>query len=591
MTNRYFVAINDPFSDTLTALGLQHILSELLEKQGDPPGGIQYVDCGAYIQLELVTPIRAETVAALNEDNYVMGGVRFIRTLKNTDSLPEDLPDGRINDYEALKTENAQFYEAIRQGKQGNDLPPKPLAWDVLRTINPAALPGWTNVLAGWWHLRPVQSTVIRLMLELYSQLPNPVDAAMDHWKRLNKEYGWGVSESATCQQFFNPDQGKGQNRTKADAVSVGNMKGFWLTEFLKMIGFYNDAITKTVAGGKDRKIFVIAPRNMNFGRYQAIMEQFKPTVTSEASIRFDILASLRYVRVLLAHFLEHQDALAAIMGVNIQHELVGGFNTAFYLDLGNAVATMNVSSIALPGWITVTDTDDIRDYETILDELIRFTRQFEEKNSDAFTLLQHLRDFISGDDLDAFFKLMNGFAIYCMGRRPRDFKYRLHIKTVENIIMKVRSDLSNIITNPGFLSIARAIRASTVTAQFLNEEFKNKHKRYPYEIRYGLSQTLLRKSNYPDEFVRVLTEFVTSYMAESARVLEMKMKSGEAKKENQYHFEGQRASIYEEDLTKVIQLIADNDPKTVANLLIAFGYVRTGSRKNQSNDNLQEKD
>jgi len=558
--NHYFVAINETFSDTLTALGLQHILSELLEKQGDPPGGIQYVDCGGYIQLELVTPIRAETVAALNEDNYIMGGVRFIRTLKNTDSLPEDLPDGRINDYEALKAENAQFYEAIRQGKQGNDLPPKPLAWDVLRTINPAALPGWTSVLADWWHLRPVQSTVIGLMLELYSQLPNPVDEAIDHWKRLNKEYGWGVSESATCQQFFNPDQGKGQNRTKADAVSVGNMKGFWLTEFLKMVGFYNDAITKTVAGGKDRKIFVIAPRNMNFGRYQAVMEQFKPTVTSEASIRFDILAALRYVRVLLAHFREREDALAAIMGINIQHELVGGFHTAFYLDLGNAVATMNVSSIALPGWITVTDTDDIRDYETILDELIRFTRQFEEKNSDAFRLLGYLRDFVSGDDLKAFFQLTSAFSSFYIGQRERGkYAYQITTSTIERIISMTDPKLADILQTGGFQNIAYAIRHSTVVLQ----RQKAKGNRL-YDIRYGLGQDLTRVARKGKEmqFIAVLSDFIHKYNAENARVHEVK--------KVQY-----RRNVTTNDIDEITALIDRYDAPTIAQMLVAYGYAR----------------
>ena len=558
--NHYFVAINETFSDTLTALGLQHILSELLEKQGDPPGGIQYVDCGGYIQLELVTPIRAETVAALNEDNYIMGGVRFIRTLKNTDSLPEDLPDGRINDYEALKAENAQFYEAIRQGKQGNDLPPKPLAWDVLRTINPAALPGWTSVLADWWHLRPVQSTVIGLMLELYSQLPNPVDEAIDHWKRLNKEYGWGVSESATCQQFFNPDQGKGQNRTKADAVSVGNMKGFWLTEFLKMVGFYNDAITKTVAGGKDRKIFVIAPRNMNFGRYQAVMEQFKPTVTSEASIRFDILAALRYVRVLLAHFREREDALAAIMGINIQHELVGGFHTAFYLDLGNAVATMNVSSIALPGWIMIANESDIPDYDAILDELIRFTRQFEEKNSDAFRLLGHLRDFVSGDDLTAFFQLTSAFSSFYIGQRERGkYAYQLTTSTIERIISMTEPKLADILQTEGFKNIAYAIRHSTVIPQYRKASGDRL-----YVIRYGLGQDLTRVARKGKEmqFIAALSEFIHKYNAENARVYEVR--------NVQY-----RRNVTTHDIEEITALIDRYDAPTIAQMLVAYGYAR----------------
>ena len=88
MTERtYLIGINDPFSDTLAALGLQHLLAELLEKQGDPYGGIHWTDCGAYIRLDLPSQIRPETVADLGEDNYVMGGLRFIRTVKNAASF------------------------------------------------------------------------------------------------------------------------------------------------------------------------------------------------------------------------------------------------------------------------------------------------------------------------------------------------------------------------------------------------------------------------------------------------------------------------------------------------------------------------
>src|SRR5690606_34005305 len=110
--------------------------------------------------------------------------------------------------------------------------------------------------------------------------------------------------------------------------------------------GFYNDAISKTVAGGKDRKIFVISPRNMRFGDHNAILSEFKSKLTSESSARFDILTALSYTQTLLEHFHDREDLLAKMMGLNIQQSLVGGFHTAFYLDLGNAVATMNVSSI-----------------------------------------------------------------------------------------------------------------------------------------------------------------------------------------------------------------------------------------------------
>lgn len=560
MTERtYLIGINDPFSDTLAALGLQHLLAELLEKQGDPYGGIHWTDCGAYIRLDLPSQIRPETVADLGEDNYVMGGLRFIRTVKNAASLPDNLPSGRIDDYEDMKAQNTAFYEAVRAG---TELPHKPIAWDVLRTINPAALPGWTNIMSDWWKLRSVQPQIIDLLLKLYSELPNPIDDAMNYWKSLNKENGWGVGESATCQQFFNPDQGKGQNKPKADGVSVGNMKGFWLTEYLKMVGFYRDAITKTVAGGKDRKIFVVAPRDIHYATYDAVMSNFKPAVTSETSIRFDILAALRFAQTLLAHYKEpeNQDLLAQLLGSNLQHDLIGGFHTAFYLDLGNAVATMNVSSIALPGWIIIELEGDIDNYLAALDELITFTRQFEEKNSDAFTLLQHLRDFVSGDDLTAFFKLTTAFPAYYIGMRERGkYAYQLTTITIERIITMTDKTLAVILQKEGFKNIAYAIRHSTVIPQYRKAGGDRL-----YDIRYGLGQDLTRvaRKGKETEFIAVLSDFIHKYNAENARIYEVR--------NVQY-----RRNITTDDINEIVQLIDDYDAPTIAQMLVAYGYAR----------------
>ncbi len=570
----YYISIADSFSDTLVALGLQRLLADLLEKQNSHTDGIEFVDCGGYIRLDLDVPIYEETVAALNENNFIMGGVRFIQTLKNKDSLPDDLTSIWIEDYETRKQQNAQFYEAVREGLRGGDLPIKPVVWDVLRTINPAALSGWTNVLKNWWSLRAYQPTLIQLILDIYSQLPNPIEQATVDWKKLNKENKWGVSETATRQQFFNPDSGKGQNRAKSNGVSVGNMKGFWLTEYLKMLGFYHDAISKTVAGGKDRKVFVIAPRHMGLLHHDAILSEFKQSITSETSIRFDILAALRYTRTLLAHFLEQNDPLAFLLGKNIQQSLVGGFRTAFYLDLGNAVATMNVSSIALPGWITIKDEEDITIYTTILDELITFTRQFDEKNSDAFNLLQHLRDFVSGDNLEAFFRLTTAFPTYYMGMRERGkYAKQLMTTTIERIIGMTDKKLMPILASPGFQNLAYAIRNSTVIPQYRKAGGERL-----YDIRYGLGQDLTRvaRKGKEMEFISALSEFIHLYNAENARTYEVR--------KVQY-----RRNVTTEDITDITQLIDDYDAPTIARMLVAYGYARLPPDEGANDDQSGE--
>ncbi|MFZ4828861.1 MAG: hypothetical protein ACOYLB_16045 [Phototrophicaceae bacterium] len=557
MTDTFYVSIHDPFADTLVALGLQRLLADLLNKQGDDDGAIRYVDKGGYIQLTLVAPIREETIANLGGDKYIMGGVRFVLTAKNADEIPTDTIK-YVDDYEAIKEQNNRFYDAI---KAKLSLHERPVQYDVLRAINPGGLPGWNNVLNNWWQLREHQSVVVRLLLDLYRVHPNPLDAVSAEWKQLNKQLNWGITETTTALQLLNPTQGKGQNRIKSDGMGIGNMDNLWLVEFIKMVGYYNDVMTKTVKGGKDRKSFVIAPRDLSLRDHNAILTAFKQTMSAETSIRFDVLASLRYAQALLKHYLEaEQDLLSRLLGRNLQNKLVGGFHTAFYKDMGNTTATLNISDIALPGWIVPHSIEEVNQYQDILKELIDFTRQFDEGHSDAAALLQHLRDFVSGNDLAAFFRLTNALPAYVIGMRERGkYAQQLTTPTIERIITMTNPTYSDILANQGFQNIAAAIRNSTVVPQ----RRKANGERL-YEIRYGLGQDLTRVAGRGKEaeFLAALSDFIHLYNAETTRIYEVR--------KVQY-----RSNITVNDINDIVALVDQHGAPTIARLLVAYGYAR----------------
>src|SRR5690606_20241709 len=147
--------------------------------------------------------------------------------------------------YEAARDLVSQFYEARSKGVPNEDLPPRPQHWDILRAINPAALPGYNGLLINFWQVRDQQAEVLTLLLDLFSKTPNDVDNATEAWKHLDKVNGWGIKPIATGQQLYNPDQGKGQNRLKSDGLSIGNQDNFWLIEWLKAVGFYEAALTR----------------------------------------------------------------------------------------------------------------------------------------------------------------------------------------------------------------------------------------------------------------------------------------------------------------------------------------------------------
>ncbi|HLV34987.1 MAG TPA: hypothetical protein VKY59_07745, partial [Spirillospora sp.] len=453
-----------------------------------------------------------------------------------------------------------QFYEARSKGVPNEDLPPRPQHWDILRAINPAALPGYNGLLINFWQVRDQQAEVLTLLLDLFSKTPNDVDNATEAWKHLDKVNGWGIKPIATGQQLYNPDQGKGQNRLKSDGLSIGNQDNFWLIEWLKAVGFYEAALTRLVLGGKDRKTFVVTPRELSYEANRKVMNAFHDRMNwAETSTRFDILAAIRYADTLLDYFTSEETTFARLMQLrNIQKKVVAGFHTAFYKDLGNAVATMNIAFIALPGWIVIRSREDVQIYRSLLEEIEAVTRQFDESHSDAFTLLQYLRDFVSGDDLEAFFRFTNAFPAYYMGMRERG-KYAQQFSTgfIERLIMSTEPKLSPILDSEGFRNIAYAIRQSTITAQYRKAQGDRK-----YDVRYGLGQELSRKARYPEQFIAELSDFLHKYNAENAQVMETRP--------GPY-----RRSIQTSDIDEIVSLIDEFGSETVAKLLIAYGYAR----------------
>jgi hypothetical protein len=564
-SNLFIDKTTQPFADGLTAAGLMRIAGELLFRGGG--GDIMLKDCGSYYELALSRPL---TIELINQASPGFNPAPYILTVKNAAALPE----GAVwADYEVLKAQVKDYYDSRAKG--GDAAPPDP-KWDTYRAINPAALPGYNATVTHWNRVRN-QPEVLKLLFDLFSSVPNDIEGAMQAWKQLDKVYGWGIKAEATGQQLYNPEMGKGQNRAKSDGLSIGNLDGFWLVEWVKSIGFYEVAITRQVRGSKDRKTFVLAAREMNYSVHQQVMDQFTQSMQfSETPARMDILVAIRYTQALLNHTARDNSFQQRLLrSSSIRKRLVAGFFTAYYKDLGNAVATMNLSFIALPGWVQIDTPADVATHLTLLEEFETIVRQFDESHSDAFTLLQHLRDFVSGDNLDAFFRFTDAFPAYYMSMRERGrYAVQLSSQFIERLVMTAEVRLSEILMNQGFQNIAYAIRQSTVVAQYRKKQGERK-----YDVRYGLGQELARKARYPQEFAAALADFLHRYNAENAQVMETRPKP-------------YRRSVRTSDIDDVIALIDRFGSETVANLLIAYGYARSGDEGSSADqDNAQPTD
>ncbi len=569
------------FADALEAFGAATVLREILRHARDAEAEVRLLDAGSAYALRLPTPLQEAWIEACPP----VSPAPFLLTPKNAAKLPNKLPVGTaaVVEYEAEKERRGEYLallqglsaEAKRARARGEQHPELQALqgkgvhehWDIFRALNPGALDAYNNVVGQWWEARGTFAALLRALLRLLAATPNDSEGAEAEWARACKASGLPKPREATAAQVFNPAQGKGQNRAKADGVAMANVKGFWLPEYLKAVGMYEAGLTRIVANprdprnAKDRKTYVLAPHEVALGEHEAIMKHFRQAMAgSHTAVKLDVLAALRYTGAFLRHAAESHlgDEAEELFGKR-PSDLISGLQMAFYKNLGNSAATMNIAVINFPAWVRAGPPEVIAPLQAVLDEHERIVRNLDETHSDAYELLVLYRDFLSGNDLRRFFEFTTAYSGFYMGQRERG-RYCPPFTTtgLEVLLMNTDKELAKIVESEGFQNIAYAIRYSTVIPQARKARGKS-----GYTVRYGLGQQLGRKAGYAADFVAVLSEFLQQYNAE-----------------NEQHFERTgkrfRKGVRTSDIEEVVRLIDKYGPRVVCNLLVAYGYART---------------
>lgn len=580
MDTFYIDKSTSTFADELLTAGFERLLRNLFARQGENSPDIRQTDCGHYYQID-VTP-------ALDVDR--LDGLAFfplapvLRTAKNRGQLP-DLPEDRFHmvDYETEKEKGNAFFNAFKELEGtlkrayavGNDdnfpldkMPPPPHAhWEIFTLLNAPPMPinGYNQLMGQWWEVGQAGKLgpVCRILCDLFSQLPNDLSTAVVSWKTLAKPYKW--SDTATASQFLNPSQGKGINKIQPDGVGLGNVSSFWLLEFLKAIGFYHTAFTGRVKNSDDRKTYVPAPGRSSLRAREAVQEQFRKKMRfSETAVRADIFTVIRYLQAFIqqveAAQPETANPFSAMMGTAQRpSDFLRGFHVVYYKSLGTAAATMNIAFLNLPGWIEIRQPDDALIFQEILEEQTKIIEQLAENKGEELGLLQSFRDFIVADNLNPFFEFTTAYSSWLIsaGEKSGFPPRKLSTHNLRRLLVSVQPKLSEILDSPGFQNIAYAIRQSTIIAQYRKKEGDRR-----YDIRYGLGRDLVRQSQYPDEFVAALSDFLHKYNAENAQVMENR--SGPYRK-----------SVQTGDIQEILRLIDQHGSDLIAKLLVAYGYAR----------------
>ena len=567
------------FADELTAAGLITVLKWLYHWQGIERPAIIQIDKGYCYSIHCDPPLDLDRVSLETQPFYP---APIIQTTKNQVSLP-DMPLLAVVSYEGEKEKRNQYLEAYKNldktAKRADivgeahpaleSLPPAPHPhWDVFRMINPAALIGYNGLMAQWLEVGDAGQVgaVSNLLCRLFSQSPNEVAAARTAWREMAKAHNWKTID-VTASQFYNPSQGKGVNRPQPDGVGSGNLDNFWLLEWLKAVGLYEIGYTRTLQGVGDRKTYVPVYGRMTPAFASAVYADFRNRMRfGESAVRSDILVVIRYLQAFLSR---SQFSQSESEEERRQREILGdeytpadfmhGFQVAFYKDLGNAVATMNLSFLNLPGWVTIQEDDDVTAYQAILQEHEEIVRQFEENKGSELDLLTRYRDFIAADNLDPFLEFTTAYSSWLIseGEKPGFPPRKFTINNLRRLLVSMKLNLSEILDSPGFGNIAYAIRQSTVTAQYRKSQGDRR-----YDVRYGLGRDLVRQSQYPDEFVAALSDFLHKFNAENAQVMETRP--------GPY-----RRSVQTSDIEDILRLIDEHGSDLIAKLLVAYGYAR----------------
>ena len=584
----YIERSNNTFADNLATFGLAFVLNGIAQGRAS----VRMEDVGSAFAVIVEPAIQAEWV----EECRFFVGAPFLATYDRKlqtkvvkgcslplSALPAESNDILV-DYEVERDNNTQFFAWMKQlsdqekrlavrGELRGPVAPHP-DWDLFRAINPAALQGYNSLIAEWWQAQAAFPELLQILLKMTATMPNDVDGADQAWVRIAKARGLSKPKDATAAQLLNPAQGKGVNSAKMVWRTPGQMKSFWLLEWLKLVGMRYGGITRTLRGVKDRKTYVLAPTRLAWHQHVAIMQQFQRAMAGSATaVKLDILAALRYTVALLKHYegARLEDLEAELFG-HSANDLVSGLHTAFYKDMGNAIVTMNIAAINLPAWVKPDSRESLVLLQNALDEHMTIVRTLDEARGDQFDLLCLYRDFLSANDLRPFFQFTTAYSGFIVSQRERGIRVRQFTTTTLEVIFVNSNNLSiqRIIQTPGFKNIAYAIRQATVTAQYWKSEGKRL-----YDVRYGLGQQLARKGSYTSDFMTELTKFIHDYNAENAQTLEH-LKDRHGSKIPKEISKRLRRSIKTSDVDEIAQLIDEHqDSRLICNLLVAYGYAR----------------
>lgn len=563
------------YSDVLTTYGLAALVEHIFRQACGPHATwkIDLEDSGNMYILRLSEPLEERWLDNLG---YFEPPVFYIaRNDQEEQAASQGVQVRNVNrEWETVRL-YAQQRQVLRDQKvrgsdleqQLRDLEPSP-DWTLVAFVGDGRMQAmgiYNRLVEGWTKMRDSLAETLRTILDYFSAPDLDTEDVLRKWADTARQANLKVKDTAS--QLLNPHQGKGLNEPKANALRMDNIRDRpWPEEFLKAVGLWQCMAPVQVGKEKDWKVYVLAPLRFSLGAHREAFRRFRRYLWREGettSLKADIIGLLLFLRAWLDYVeTEAEGSLRGLLGESAPERVVAGFHVAQFKQLSRQAYTMvNLSFLRLPAWSGDLRTqDDAGALKEVIDEHLEVIRSLDETRSDGFDLLRRYREFVAGNNWDAFFDFLAGHSHDVLRRLSERARW-VPTFTTENLrrlLMNSRKDLLPILQNQGFQNLAYAIRHSTIIPQSRKAQGLDTL----YEVRYGLGAELKRKAAVRDEFIVALMNFVHQYDQENVQKLETQHQQ-------------MRRDVRTSDVDEVIRLVDEYGSELVASLLVAYGYAR----------------
>lgn len=548
------------YSETLEAFGFAKLLNDIFQRLEISERVIIIQDKGVNFLVSTNIVITKEMLRTIRYFQVFKFLIKDVNT-----KIPEELSKKDCFDYPHQKQTQDQYKQSFKKIEENKNLSSEQKKnerkklkkqkdnefgesidkeFDVYRELVKNPYTSYTNLFDNFYQNKDHFSDLLIEILDYYSTIPIGTREF-----KLN-------DETPTAQQLFNPNQGKGLNKNKANNASMGNLSSSWISETMKITGALDIMSVQyvKVGSGYDLKVYVPEFTNITFHEIEKLIVKFKRNLKSTSPMKLDILNVLN----LIIKFIElsHEYKKGKV------NNTIKGLHSVYQKDLGQNKAVANIAFGNIPDFIEYSNQLEAREWIEILTEHKQVISNIDE-SGESIQGFQYYRNFFGSTGTQSFYYFSQFTFWYSAflsrqlqkeNRFVKAFKIE-HLNKLFQYLGTEQMDLTEIIENTGFQAVSSAIRKSTVSLQYTP---KNARK---FEIRYGLAQKLQSKSKSKTELATFIGEFIGIYNAETSRKKETSGASF-------------RANVKDEELNEFFNILDSNDSKVIGALLSAYGFA-----------------